>query len=223
MAESAYIYCADIYCEECGEKIKADLDAKGQRPANPNDERTFDSDEYPKGPYDNGGGEADTPQHCGNCHKPLLNDLTDEGVKYVLEYLKEYVEHEGGTDNNSVLDGWAEQLHAYSLTKEQEFVVTAFKALRKAEKLALIPIRAKDLLPDEVAIGGQFRDGGMRLTVIQRVGDGVHKAERSKLDCITVMNLQDQNAVGPLMVDNEVYRFPRYGGVSEDLGGPKQS
>lgn len=90
-----YIYKADVYCEKCGDNLKATL----PKPKNPDDEHTFDSDVYPKGPHDNGGGESDTPQHCGSgesCLDPtvidgenygqfLENDLTDAGVKYVEE------------------------------------------------------------------------------------------------------------------------------------------
>lgn len=100
----AYIYNADIYCEQCGERIKARLDAEGHTPKNPDDERTFDSSEYPKGPFSDGGGEADTPQHCGEGEKclnalvlsdgtkvgcMLENDLTQAGAEYVKEYLRD--------------------------------------------------------------------------------------------------------------------------------------
>jgi len=99
----AYIYCADIYCEDCGEKIREDIDREGLAPADPDDETSYDSDEYPKGPYPDGGGEADCPQHCGsgeNCinaielsdgHKIgafLENPLTSDGVKYVQEAIQ---------------------------------------------------------------------------------------------------------------------------------------
>jgi hypothetical protein len=30
-------------------------------------ESDYDSDDLPKGPYAQGGGEADTPQHCEGC------------------------------------------------------------------------------------------------------------------------------------------------------------
>jgi len=77
----AYIYQADIYCKECGEKLKLALDS----PENPDDETTFDSDEYPKGPFCDGGGEADSPQHCADCKVPLENPLTADGEEYAKE------------------------------------------------------------------------------------------------------------------------------------------
>lgn len=94
-----YIYAADCYCEACGERLKETL----PKPTNPDDETTFDSDVYPKGPFDDAGGESDTPQHCGSgqdCLSPttiggekygcfLENDLTDAGQKYVEEMHKD--------------------------------------------------------------------------------------------------------------------------------------
>lgn len=87
----AYIYQAALYCEECGEAIRNQLDASfkenGCEPVNTADESSYDSDRYPKGPYENGGGEADKPQHCGACDAFLENPLTDDGVRYVEESL----------------------------------------------------------------------------------------------------------------------------------------
>lgn len=214
MGEQAYIYDADIYCVACAEKIKARIDAEGGTPANPDDERTFDSGEYPKGPYDNGGGEADSPQHCRDCQTPLLNDLTSDGQKYVIEALQEYVQDGGGSGNGEVLDGWAEQLHDYSLDKSQKFVVDAFEALRKAEQLSLIQTTAENLLDGEIAIGQQFRDGMTQWTLIQRFGNTTSVSPNSKLLCIDLLNLQDNNSGGRLMKDCTVYRFPSYFGDS---------
>lgn len=71
----AYIFQGDIYCEDCADDIKA------QRA---NRRHCEDSDDYPQGPYADGGGEADCPNHCGNCGEFLENPLTDEGRRYVL-------------------------------------------------------------------------------------------------------------------------------------------
>lgn len=77
----AYIYQADIYCEPC---IKIMLEGLGLEPA----DDTGDSDDYPQGPYADGGGEADCPQHCGGCGEFLENPLTDDGRAYVLESVR---------------------------------------------------------------------------------------------------------------------------------------
>ena len=128
----AYIYNADIYCEICANRIKKGLEKEGFNPLDFEDEKTFDSNEFPKGPFSDGGGESDSPQHCGECHCPLNNDLTHDGVKYVVEYLKEFCEGSGGS--GEVLDGWARQLNDYELDEEQTFVLTAFKIIRQLQK-----------------------------------------------------------------------------------------
>ncbi len=44
-----------------------------------------DSEQWPQGPYPDGGGEADCPQHCDCCGAFLENPLTDDGDSYVRE------------------------------------------------------------------------------------------------------------------------------------------
>ena len=113
---NVYIYAADIYCEDCGEAIRKQITQEGHAPADPDDEWSYDSDEFPKGPYPDGGGEADSPQHCGageDCLNAiefsdglkigvwLENDLTREGVEYVRESLRE-------DPDNEVYQVWAD-------------------------------------------------------------------------------------------------------------------
>lgn len=95
----AYIYAADVYCDACGESIRNRITSEGHAPADPDDEGSYDSGEFPKGPEIDGGGEADSPNHCGagpRClnaieldgHKVgafLENPLTPEGERYVQE------------------------------------------------------------------------------------------------------------------------------------------
>ncbi len=50
-----YIYAADIYCKDCGKTIQKILATKGCTPNTPDDQTSYDSDEYPKGPYSDGG------------------------------------------------------------------------------------------------------------------------------------------------------------------------
>lgn len=102
-----YIYAADCYCEDCAKSIKKHLRRIGRVPKNPNDETTFDSDCWPKGPYEKGGGASDTPQHCGSgetCVNAmevgdgykvgvwLENPLTQAGEDYVLEQIEEHTD-----------------------------------------------------------------------------------------------------------------------------------
>jgi hypothetical protein len=98
-----YIYAADIYCKACGKDIRKQITDEGFAPADPKDECSYDSDEFPKGPIRHGGGSSDSPQHCGSgpkCLEPteidgekygrfLKNPLTLEGVKCLKERLQE--------------------------------------------------------------------------------------------------------------------------------------
>lgn len=99
-----YIYAADIYCEACGEDIRRRLTAEGKAPKHPDRQGTYDSDEFPKGPFSDGGGECDGPQHCAaqeECLNALVlpsgnkvgawleNPLTEEGVRYLREMIAE--------------------------------------------------------------------------------------------------------------------------------------
>jgi len=72
-----YIFQADLLCAECGEAACNRIESEGHSPSNPADETTYDSDEYPKGPYPHGGGESDHPQHCGHCSTPLDNPVIE--------------------------------------------------------------------------------------------------------------------------------------------------
>lgn len=95
---NVYIYQAALYCEDCGEAICA----KMATPTEPDNESSYDSDDYPKGPYGDGGGEADSPQHCDSCGAFLENALTRDGVAYVREAIAD------ASGNADVLATWAE-------------------------------------------------------------------------------------------------------------------
>jgi hypothetical protein len=59
----------------------------------------------PDGPHLNGGGEADSPQHCDACGVFLENPLTTDGYRYVNEALIEHARD--GDGNAEVLAEWA--------------------------------------------------------------------------------------------------------------------
>jgi hypothetical protein len=99
---NVFIYDCDLYCEQCGEAIRNVLDNEGSD-IDPDDEHSYDSGEYPKGPIPDGGGIADYPQHCasgGGCENAihlsdgasagawLGNGLTPLGVEYVREAMR---------------------------------------------------------------------------------------------------------------------------------------
>ena len=76
----AYIYQAALLCDDCALKVIEDLKAKGVADAG-------DSDGYPQGPYGDGGGESDLPEHCAHCNEFLENPLTSEGMAWLKEAL----------------------------------------------------------------------------------------------------------------------------------------
>jgi hypothetical protein len=80
----AYVFDAALLCEECGTEAIQDLtEDRSVPPERPVDKQ--DSDEWPQGPFGEGGGEADCPQHCASCGVFLENPLTDKGHDYVRE------------------------------------------------------------------------------------------------------------------------------------------
>lgn len=78
---NVHIYQADLYCDDCILDVKHGLGfaLEGQP------ETTFDSDDYPKGPFL--ASEADYPQHCTCCNVHLESPLTGDGEKYVKDAL----------------------------------------------------------------------------------------------------------------------------------------
>ncbi len=82
-----YVFQASLLCEECASDVRDDVPFP--HGADPEDEATWDSDEWPKGPYPDGGGEADSPQHCDCCGLFLGNPLTAEGREYVQQAVQE--------------------------------------------------------------------------------------------------------------------------------------
>lgn len=81
---NAYIFQAALLCEDCAMATREQHDSDV-----PIDDRD-DSDNWPQGPYPDGGGEADCPQHCDHCGCFLENPLTSDGVEYVREKLLEH-------------------------------------------------------------------------------------------------------------------------------------
>lgn len=102
----AYIYQADILCHDCASGVMANLAGVKQHDGQPM-AVSEDSDDYPQGPYPDGGGEADCPQHCGECGEFLDNPLTTEGYEYVREALSDYVWR--GDGDRDVLAAWFER------------------------------------------------------------------------------------------------------------------
>jgi hypothetical protein len=93
----AYIYQADLWCDDCGELIREEITQEGEAPEDPDDECSYESDAFPKGPCPDD--ESDSPSHCaagedclnadvlddGRKVGAIVSGLTDEGRRYVLE------------------------------------------------------------------------------------------------------------------------------------------
>jgi len=80
-----YVFQAALLCTDCASEACAGSHT-------PTDERE-DSDKYPQGPYVEGGGEADSPQHCDYCGLFLENPLTLDGESYVRDKAKAFNTH----------------------------------------------------------------------------------------------------------------------------------
>lgn len=119
-----YLYKAALWCGPCIIKTlvaerKAEAGAIDMLPAEAleqivaangfTSESDYDSDDLPKGPYAGGGGEADTPQHCGGCGHFLENPLTGDDLIYVEDAIRDNLRTKkpSGATNNAVVD-WAE-------------------------------------------------------------------------------------------------------------------
>jgi hypothetical protein len=81
---NTYIFQGDLLCEDCAKAEMDFLRSLGKEPP-----AIDDSDEWPVGPFPNGGGEADCPMYCGGCGVFLENPLTTDGERYVLSVAKE--------------------------------------------------------------------------------------------------------------------------------------
>ena len=80
---NVYTYQAALLCEACGEAKRAELTAKGEALTDQDDESSYDSDDFPKGPQEEG--ESDSPSYCDHCNEFLESPLTSEGERYVRE------------------------------------------------------------------------------------------------------------------------------------------
>lgn len=101
---NVYVYQAALYCEDCGKAIRASLTVEGKAPPDPDDEETYDSDNFPKGGYPDG--EADSPQHCTACSVFLENDLTTDGVAYTREAIERALIEGKTADDSPALADW---------------------------------------------------------------------------------------------------------------------
>jgi hypothetical protein len=88
---NAYICDASLYCANCIRQQQPQVRYENLR--------HIQGDK--SGPYPDGGGEADTPQHCGECGVFLENALTTDGVEYVRERVADNIAN-GRTESIAV-------------------------------------------------------------------------------------------------------------------------
>ncbi len=91
----AYVHRAALWCADCANTLMEKIGKENEHP---------DSEQWPQGPYSNGGGEADTPQHCDGCGVFLENPLTPDGTRYVIEALIKYARK--GEGDAEILKTW---------------------------------------------------------------------------------------------------------------------
>ena len=109
-----YMYKADLYSAAgvaavlgvTGE-VEAGLGAlAAARGIDRADESSFDSDDFPKGPYPDGGGEADYPVHCAATGEFMDNPLTEDGSAYVKQAFRAF--KADGRGDAETLSTWAD-------------------------------------------------------------------------------------------------------------------
>ena len=89
----AYVYQAALICDDCAAKLVEGPGFAGRTPI------ADDSDKWPQGPYENGGGESDCPQHCDHCQEFLENPLTSDGESYVRQEVAQTRAANNGLDS----------------------------------------------------------------------------------------------------------------------------
>lgn len=114
-----YAYNAALLCDDCGARIREELDREGQ-------ENTGDSDDYPQscaGMDD----ASDTPDHCDHCHEFLETGLTDYGVRYTIDAV---IDALGRNDEKSIaLTVWA-PYYGIAYTRDEGEYYDRFDTLR---------------------------------------------------------------------------------------------
>lgn len=85
----AFIYQAALLCGDCAETEREHLTTETGISRQLLETGT-DSEGYPQGPFADGGGEADSPQHCDHCGVFLENPLTPDGDTYTRQIAEQY-------------------------------------------------------------------------------------------------------------------------------------
>ena len=81
--KTVYVYRAALLCSECGQRRRAVLRPTMPASFDPDEEQSYDSDNFPKGPFPVG--ESDYLDYCDECGIFLHNRLTTEGRALLVE------------------------------------------------------------------------------------------------------------------------------------------
>ena len=121
-----YTYAADTYCADCGGDIRRRLTLEGKAPEDPDQFETYESDDFPKGPFNRQMSESDSPNHCGaggDCLNAvehhhgsravrvgvfMENPLTDVGMAYVRQSVHELYCTKTFSGLSGVVNEWAD-------------------------------------------------------------------------------------------------------------------
>ena len=85
-----YIYKAAYHCSDCIKKILPAIPLS-KVPPDPLDETAYDSDDYPKGPYESGIVDKSDTVEYDSCGTLLCIPLTGEGYAYLYRIIVAYL------------------------------------------------------------------------------------------------------------------------------------
>jgi hypothetical protein len=140
-----YVYSADVFCDQCG-----DPNRPGHEIPKPTYPKPWDTDDYPD--YVQTLGPTDSPQNCGECGAPLDYELTEEGIKYVLDHIQtsletalkrgrantwdrimplhgtgeETMHYWHGSRHVEIVRDWADKISGCNLEKDEAALVSLF-------------------------------------------------------------------------------------------------
>lgn len=140
--DGTYIYQADVWCENCATEIAATLDAEGKTPPNVMDEASYDSDNYPKGPFFEE--ESDAPEHCSGCKIFLENPLTADGTEYMTQMVDKAVAEGRGEEPH--IKEW---MDFYGYRPEEKNMIESSDA---SDKINAMPQRGRPKSPSQLGL-----------------------------------------------------------------------
>lgn len=141
VVDKVWVFKALYVCEAC----VADFKARTSRPAHvdENDEHSYDSDVWPKGPFYTSEMRVDAPVHCDSCGALAICGLTDDGVFYVADCLREACASSIPTE---VLDGWANVYGGLLETGGETDVLNLYAAVKRIADLEREVAQLRDKL-----------------------------------------------------------------------------